>query len=399
MTNVTLESSRGWKPAGQACDHQQTMRTPVPQVLAVCEFGDPMSPRSWSGTPHNVCTVLQRMGALAGCVNADVPFNRLAMKAVKAISMAYYAGSYQHPRGRVFRHVRARYVQHQMKAVHQDVLHFGAGHLPLFQPQGDRRHYLYLDTTFHRWSRLSTQAGRWKPRLVRDANDAEGRAYRQMTHIFTIGEYVRGDLVEHYGVDPARITPVGTGRGFIEPFTGEKDYTEPTILFVAKARFEDKGGDLVVEAFKLARKRVPNLKLVIVGQDSYRQMLGEVEGMTVHGHVSKEELQSLFNRATLFAMPSRNEPWGLVYLEAMACRMPVVGLNRNSIPELTNHGKHGFRVDEPTPAAVADAFIDACSDPARLKQMGEEAQRFVLERYTWEKVAQRMLEVIGRMGK
>ncbi len=393
---MSMAASLAMNPASASRSQRPQAPSAAALVTAVCEFGDPLDPRSWSGTPEKVCKALAAQHALGHTISADVPVGRLPRKLAKLASLLWYGGSYQHERGKIFRHLRARHTERSLTAGDTDVLHFGAGHLPLAQLGDGRRHYLLLDTTFNLWSGRSTQQGRWKPRLARDADACEGQAYRQMTHIFTIGQYVQQNLIEHYGVDPARLSSVGTGRGWIEPFTGSKRTDEVTVLFVAKARFADKGGDLVLDAFKLAQQDCPNLRLHIVGQESYKDQLPKLPGLSVHGHIAKEELQRLFHESTLFAMPSRNEPWGLVYLEAMACGLPVVGLNRNSIPELTNHGAHGFCIDDPTPTAIAEVFRQAARDPQRVVAMGQTAQKFVLDNYSWEQTAQRILAGIAQ---
>jgi glycosyltransferase involved in cell wall biosynthesis len=114
----------------------------------------------------------------------------------------------------------------------------------------------------------------------------------------------------------------------------------------------------------------------------------------VLGFVSVEELQELFNTHSLFLMPALNEPWGLVYLEAMACKMPIMGLTRNSFPELSGHGKYGFAIDEADPAMLAHALVEAFRNPERLKEMGEQGQRFCLSTFSWNKTVDRILEVV-----
>src|SRR6185436_4212960 len=169
----------------------------------------------------------------------------------------------------------------------------------------------------------------YSDRLLADAERLEDAAYRQMAHVFTISEYVRQNLISHFQVRPERITVVGTGRGAIQPYHGPKDYQNHTILFVAKGRFEDKGCVLLLEALKLARQREPRLKLIVVGDERSRKVAEGIPNVEVHGYVALETLQSFFNQASLFAMPAQNEPWGLVFLEALSCKTPVLGLNRN----------------------------------------------------------------------
>ena len=210
-----------------------------------------------------------------------------------------------------------------------------------------------------------------------------------MDRIFTIGEYLIEDLVQHYHIPKEKVTPVGTGPGGISPYTGKKDYTIPTVLFVAKARFEDKGGDLLLQAFKLAKKSLPKLRLIIVGQEL--DHFDKIDGLEIYGHVPFDQLKAFFAQSSLFAMPALNEPWGLVYLEAMLSKMPILGLRRNAIPEFTLNGQLGFMAEKPTPESVAETLVEAFRDTERLGKMGEMAQANVRNRYTWAHTVDSML--------
>lgn len=147
----------------------------------------------------------------------------------------------------------------------------------------------------------------------------------------------------------------------------------------------------------MARAQRPELELIVVGQDEYVRRFYNEPGVVAFGHVSFAELCDLFARARLFAMPALREPWGLVYLEALATRTPILGLNRLAFPELSGEGRFGFIVDEPNPAAVAYGLLDATSDPARLSAMGWAGQRYVEGIYTWDRMAAAALELVDRM--
>lgn len=189
--------------------------------------------------------------------------------------------------------------------------------------------------------------------MLKLAENLAQESYAQIKHFFPISKYVKDNLINHYHIDPKQITVVGTGRGNIEPFTGKKDYKNGHILFVGKGRFTDKGCLFLLEGFKLAQRNNPSLKLIIVAPNEYRSLVSSVPNATVTGYISWQELQNLFNTAILFAMPALNEPWGLVYLEALACKVPILGLNRNSLPEITDNGQYKFLVEEPTPDKIA----------------------------------------------
>ena len=136
---------------------------------------------------------------------------------------------------------------------------------------------------------------------------------------------------------------------------------------------------MLLEAFELARRRRPDLTLTVVGDERSRAFVGARPGITFHAHLPWNALQQLYRDATLLVQPMLNDPWGQVYLEAMASRTVVMGLNRNGLPELVDGGRHGFLVDRADPVALGEAIVNAVSDPQRLERMAATAQRHVLD--------------------
>lgn len=367
-------------------------------TIGVCSVGDPQSPGTWSGTPAHICRELDAAGRLGPTLDSSGYAGPRLKRVVQRASRFYYRCPVETWRGRLERRLSARYAAAFFERRRTtDVLHTGASDLPLSRPSRAARHYILCDST---WDlRRQAGAGRFcSERLGADAELLEQRAFSQVTHIFSISEYVRRNLVDHYGIAPDRITVVGTGRGAIKPYDGAKDYASREVLFVAKERFEEKGGALLLEGFRLARQQDPRIRLTLAGDERYRALAGDTPNVEVFGYVPLDCLQDLFNRAALFAMPALHEPWGLVYLEALSCRTPILGLNRNALPELTQHGRFGICLDQATPGAVADALLDASRDPQRLARMGAEGQTYSLT-YTWERTVARMLERIDRCSR
>ena len=363
--------------------------------IAVCGLGNPLAPSTWSGTPANICRSLSEMARLNATLDSSAYAHPRIKQVTHRVSNLYYRCSFDTGRGRFERYLRARYVNAFFRAGNStDVLHTGTLDLPLPILSPGIRHYLFCDSTWDLWRHGSSNISLYSDKLLADAERLEQMSYRQMSHIFPISEYVRQNLITHYHIPPERITVVGTGRGAIKPYTGPKDYQNCTILFVAKGRFEDKGGKLLIEGFKRAWQRNSRLRLIIVGDERHRKLIGDVQNVEVHGFVSLERLQDFFNRASLFAMPAVNEPWGLAYLEALSCKTPVMGLNRNALPEITQHGRFGFCLNDATAGAVAEVLLDACSHPERLAQMGSDGQEYCLRSFTWERTVKRILETI-----
>jgi glycosyltransferase involved in cell wall biosynthesis len=257
-------------------------------------------------------------------------------------------------------------------------------------PGADRdfQRYLMCDSGWN--GGTGYDLSRYSRRAIGVYSGLERRSYSQIRHFFPMGDHAKQTLVDDYGVNKQAITVVGSGRGKIAPFHGKKDYARGPILFVAKERFEDKGGVILARAFEIALRKAPHLRLVMAGHAVNRDLVGNVPNITVAGHIPWDELQRLFETAALFAMPARWEPWGLVYLEALACKTPLLGLARNSLPELTQNGRFGFLVSQPDPEQIAAAILDARSDARRLERMGSEGQAYCLANFSWELAASKI---------
>ena len=358
--------------------------------------GNPESSSTWSGTPANLCRELKRLGRLGPTFESGQFAGARVQRLVNFASRRYYGTDIDYTRGILHRYLRARRLRGRLrKTGARDVLHTGSLDLPLPGPDALTRHYLFCDATWHSWSRYAIGIDQYPAKLLRDAERLEQRAYEQMTHVFPISEHVKQDLVEHYKIDPSRITVVGTGRGAIKPYHGPKDYSAGKVLFVAKGRFKDKGGDILLEGFRLASKSRPALELTVVGDEQYKSLIGTADpNIKVFGYVALEQLQEFFEQASLFAMPAVNEPWGLVYLEALSCKTPVLGLARNALPEITGRGAYGFCLANGTATELADALIEAYDHPDRLAEMGARGQAHCLERFDWAATVRRIVDAI-----
>lgn len=260
------------------------------------------------------------------------------------------------------------------------------------------RHFVYIDSTYA--LQQAQQLTLDSPQAQKLFDALEKDTFQQARHVFTVGEYVRDNVIAHYGIDPARVTAAGTGRGNIAPYEGPKDFESAPILFVAKERFAEKGGLLLLDAFRIAHARNPSLQLIMVAPLEFRGPIESTPGVQFRTALPWSELEALFHQAALFAMPALYEPWGLVFLEALASRCPILGMSRNAMPELTGNGRFGFLIQEPTAEAVADGLLEAFREPGRLQRMGEAGQAECLRRYTWQRTAGIIAQVMnGQPGE
>jgi glycosyltransferase involved in cell wall biosynthesis len=383
-------------PSRQRAAHLECTRESArrfDRVAITCVFGEPRHPASWSGAPHNLASAFERLGIAVESIYPRI--DRIDRLGIVARHVVQSWG--QVPTGEeILRAAPARSnLAHQVARIAarrglREVLHTGSFDLPAPKLPPGIRHYLYCDHTWALSLRHRPDAARYGARTIREFARLEREAYEGLEHIFTFGAYVRDNLIQYYGVPPERVTAVGSGTGPISPFFGTKDYARPHLLFVAKHLFEAKGGILLLDAFRIALRARPDLHLTIVGDERSRRFVPQHPNITVHDRLSWEKLEALFHSATLLSQPMLNDPWGQVYLEALASRTPVLGLRRNGLPEITGNGACGFLVDQADPHAVAAAIVAAAHDPDRLAQMGLEGQRRVLSTYSWDRVAARM---------
>ncbi|MBB6251945.1 glycosyltransferase [Nitrospirillum iridis] len=374
------------------------------RVAITSVFGDPSSPRTWSGAPRNLGVALEKLG-----VTVEGFHPHLSKTFKMGLAARHMMGGY----GRLMtseqlyraaparRHLARQLAAQAAQRGTRHIIHTGALDLPAVEEQAtadpmyDRahrvHHYLYCDHTWALAAQHRPDIAGYSARALAAYEDLERRSLHSVDHVFTFGRYVRDHIIAHYGVPAARVTAVGSGMGDIKPYIGPKDYAKPRLLFVCKHLFREKGGELVVEAFQQALMRRPDLTLTIVADPSVRDQVPAHPAIDFRSGLPWAELQELYRRSSLLVQPMLNDPWGQVYLEALISRTPVLGLMRNGLPEITGDGRYGFLAARADPGDLADLIVHAVSDPQRLAVMGARGQNNVLETYNWDRVARAVL--------
>lgn len=173
----------------------------------------------------------------------------------------------------------------------------------------------------------------------------------------------------------------------------------PTVLSVARMYPRKRLGDLLHAAVEV-RARVPGAQVRIVGNGPEREMLDRLhrelglgDAVVLLGDVSRAALAEEYVNADCFCLPSVQEGFGIVFLEAMAAGLPVVACRAAAIPEVVLDGSTGVLVPPLAPAALAAALAGLLADPERSRALGDEGRRRVAE-FTPERVARRFLDAV-----
>ena len=177
----------------------------------------------------------------------------------------------------------------------------------------------------------------------------------------------------------------------------------PTVLLVARMSAGEryKGHDELLEAWPQVRSGAPDAALHFVGDgdDTPRlrakaAALGIAGSVTFTGFVSDTELRALYRRAAVFAMPSRGEGFGLVYLEAMAEGLPCIGAVEDAAGEIIRDGETGFLVPQSDRMALADRVVRLLNNETLRRTMGQSGYRRVRETFNHERFSRTMLALI-----
>jgi glycosyltransferase involved in cell wall biosynthesis len=224
--------------------------------------------------------------------------------------------------------------------------------------------------------------------------ECERDVYHHATLNFTMSENVARSIVTDYDCDPDRVVNVYGGANIIvsqDEIFDDRRYAKGNIVFVG-VEWERKGGPVLLEAFKILLNKFPNAHLDIIGCTPKV----DVPNCNVLGKIPLTKVSEHYKQASVFCLPTRLEPFGIVFLEAMAHKLPVVATRIGAIPELIGDGENGYLVEPDNPHQLAAKLIELIESPARCKAFGEYGHRRLWDTYTWEKTGVRIRENIER---
>lgn len=232
------------------------------------------------------------------------------------------------------------------------------------------------------------------------------RSVKRAAHLVVNSQATKADIVELYGVNPDKITPLTFGISPIfKPSTQPRSAVtalfpaleRPFILAVGTVQ-PRKNYIRLIEALKIIRQNGLDVNLVIVGGKGwlsdpiYQAAQHPDMASSVHllGHVGDEELSLLYSHAACFAMPSLYEGFGLPILEAMACGTPVITSNSSSLPEAA--GDAGLLCDPYNVESIAAALTRILTDTS-LRETCIQRGFVHATKHTWAMGAQQLLGV------
>jgi len=216
--------------------------------------------------------------------------------------------------------------------------------------------------------------------------------------------YSAAVAAEVYGVPAARIGVVPEGIDLAAwrarlAAAPRRPRAGPTVLAVGRTYARKRFPDLLHAAARL-KPAIPGLRVRVVGKgpewDALVRLhaeLGLGDTVALRGDVTWDELAEEYVNADCFCLPSVQEGFGIVFLEAMAAGLPVVACRAAAVPEVVREGETGVLVPPRAPPALADALADLLRSPERARALGGAARVRVAD-YAVERVAERFLDTV-----
>jgi phosphatidylinositol alpha-1,6-mannosyltransferase len=243
---------------------------------------------------------------------------------------------------------------------------------------------------------------------------------RKADGILTNSEYTR-QLVLDYGVKPANIALIYPGVDSLfnpepkaESLIEKYGLTNRYVLITTGRLVRRKGHDMVIEALPRIAEQIPEVTYLIVGDGPERERLeqlaiahGVQDRVVFTGSISTtEELSPHYNLGDQFIMSSRVlkikgnvEGFGIVYMEAASCRVPIIAGDSGGVREAVLDGQTGVLVQPGEPAAIAEAVIQLYRDPERRQALIDNAYTRAKSEFQYPYLAGKMDAFLNEVSK
>jgi glycosyltransferase involved in cell wall biosynthesis len=239
--------------------------------------------------------------------------------------------------------------------------------------------------------------------------EQERMATHSVDKIIAVSNHLKEEICWLYQLSDSKVEVIHNGVN-VNQFDYELDVSavkrqyqigvfDPIVLFVGRMVFQ-KGPDILVSAIPLVLKNYPQAKFILVGDGDMKNHVeamannsGITHALRLLGDRRGRELSDLFKTCDILAVPSRNEPFGIVVLEGWSARKPVLTTKRGGLAEFVQHEVNGLIVDA-TPDSVAAGLDRLLAVPERSSWIGSNGRATVESAaFRWDNIAQQIENV------
>ncbi len=264
----------------------------------------------------------------------------------------------------------------------------------------------------------ATERGRGQGHLSGDGPNRINRVEWQLTYeawrVICASRYMAEEVRSYFQVPSDKVDVVPNGVD-VTPFDelDQHDLAEfrlrwakkgQPIVFSVGRLVQEKGAQVLVEAAPLVLAQVPSAKFIVAGTGSMGDYLkrrvwelGISDQVAIAGFVSDTDRDRLLKVADVAVFPSVYEPFGIVALEAMAAKCPVVVSQVGGLAEVVEPGVTGLAVRPGNVQSLAWGILETLQFPAAARARAKAAYRVVKENYNWDKIAEETIQVYERI--
>jgi glycosyltransferase involved in cell wall biosynthesis len=249
----------------------------------------------------------------------------------------------------------------------------------------------------------------WPRRMLASLALLERRNARRADLVLSTSHDCCERIHAHYGVPSERLrqVPEGIDLALWQPAdnaAAAADREPFRVLCVARQYPRKRIADLIT-AFATVVQRLPQARLTVIGDGpEHGDLVALVRRLALEGQVellgalaSDAEVRAWYGRASVFCLPSEQEGFGIVFLEAAAAGVPQVAGDSGGAAEAVVHGETGLVIRKPQdPQAVAAALGELLDDPERRVRMGEAGRARAVAGYSYDVLATRLGDALGR---
>ncbi|MDL1974332.1 MAG: glycosyltransferase family 4 protein [Deltaproteobacteria bacterium] len=221
--------------------------------------------------------------------------------------------------------------------------------------------------------------------------------WKKAKRVIALSEGLKTTALNSATNQPIGVIPNGVETDIFKPVPGQSKSSKKLRLITVSRLINRKGIDHILKS--LSELKDDDITLLVVGTGNYESYLKKVchqlgldNTVTFYGYCPRERLSQLYNKADVFILPSLAESFGIVFAEAMACGLPVIGGRTGGVPDLVKED-NGILVNPGKIDDITNAIITLKTNCALREKMGITNRKKVVDAYSWYNVAQSYLSI------